>query len=356
MSILLIFPTSSFRPGLMAPQASLGAQLVKNPAAVQETPARFRGRAVLEEGMATPSSILAWRTPVDRGAWWATVHGVEKSRTRPTHGTQMAPPRGQDFIPLGAPDSFPLWRQVKRRSHPELSPEPQARLDLDSTSDFRYTPLPSAHPPPAHTPLPTPASSHFLLPSRPQPRCQARGPASPSGGAAFVPSQLLSELTGSLKTNKKAHTQHTQKHSTHSLPSQSARRDRRAGLTCQSCMLDGLTFCLLPEGGHRCVPLATESAETPSPPPQLLKIQRLDVKQARACYQSPQSCLILCNRMDCSSPGSSVSGDSGKNTGVGCRALLRGIFLTQGSNRHLLCLLHRQAGSLPLAPPGKPIM
>ena len=36
----------------------------------------------LEEGMATHSSILAWRTPIDRGAWWATVHGVTKSQTR----------------------------------------------------------------------------------------------------------------------------------------------------------------------------------------------------------------------------------------------------------------------------------
>ena len=30
----------------------------------------------LEEGMATHSSILAWRISMDRGAWWATVHGV----------------------------------------------------------------------------------------------------------------------------------------------------------------------------------------------------------------------------------------------------------------------------------------
>ena len=35
----------------------------------------------LEEGMATHSSIPAWRTPMDRGAWWATVHGVKKSQT-----------------------------------------------------------------------------------------------------------------------------------------------------------------------------------------------------------------------------------------------------------------------------------
>ena len=43
-----------------------------------------------------------------------------------------------------------------------------------------------------------------------------------------------------------------------------------------------------------------------------------------------------------------------KNTGVGCQALLQGIFPTQGSNPGLLCLLHWQAGSLPLVPPGKP--
>ena len=35
----------------------------------------------LEEGMATHSSILAWRIPTDRAAWWATIHGVAKSRT-----------------------------------------------------------------------------------------------------------------------------------------------------------------------------------------------------------------------------------------------------------------------------------
>ena len=36
----------------------------------------------LEEDMATHSSIFAWRIPMDRGAWWATVHGVAKSQTR----------------------------------------------------------------------------------------------------------------------------------------------------------------------------------------------------------------------------------------------------------------------------------
>ena len=68
-----------------------------------------------------------------------------------------------------------------------------------------------------------------------------------------------------------------------------------------------------------------------------------------------QSCPTLCDPMDCSPPGSSAQWDSpGKNTGVGCHALLQGIFLTQGSNPHLLCLLHWQVGSLSLVPPGKP--
>ena len=39
----------------------------------------------------------------------------------------------------------------------------------------------------------------------------------------------------------------------------------------------------------------------------------------------------------------------GKNTGVGCHFLLQGIFLTQGSDLRLFCLLHWLAGSLPLS-------
>ena len=35
----------------------------------------------LEEGMASLSSILAWRTPMDKGAWQTTAHGVAESDT-----------------------------------------------------------------------------------------------------------------------------------------------------------------------------------------------------------------------------------------------------------------------------------
>ena len=49
------------------------------------------------------------------------------------------------------------------------------------------------------------------------------------------------------------------------------------------------------------------------------------------CVKSLQSSPTLCDPMDYSLPGSSVHGDSpGKNSEVGCHALLQGIFPTQG--------------------------
>ena len=56
--------------------------MVKNMLALRETPVTSLGwEDPLVEGMATYSSILAWTIPMDRGAWWATVHGVTKSWT-----------------------------------------------------------------------------------------------------------------------------------------------------------------------------------------------------------------------------------------------------------------------------------
>ena len=57
------------------------AQLVKNLPAMQETLVRFIDwEEPLEEGMATHSSALAWRIPMDRGAWRAAVYGFAKSQ------------------------------------------------------------------------------------------------------------------------------------------------------------------------------------------------------------------------------------------------------------------------------------
>ena len=56
--------------------------MVKNLPAMQETWVPSLGwEDPLEEGMATHSSIIAWRIPMDKRAWQATVHGVAKSQT-----------------------------------------------------------------------------------------------------------------------------------------------------------------------------------------------------------------------------------------------------------------------------------
>ena len=57
--------------------------MVKNLSAMLETWILSLGwEDPLEEGMVTPSSILAWRILMDRGAWQAAAHGVTKSWTR----------------------------------------------------------------------------------------------------------------------------------------------------------------------------------------------------------------------------------------------------------------------------------
>ena len=75
------------------------------------------------------------------------------------------------------------------------------------------------------------------------------------------------------------------------------------------------------------------------------------------CAKSLQSCLTLCDPMDHNLPGSSVHGI------LQARILkwiamphLQGIFLTQGLNLHLFCLLHWSVGSLYQCHPGSPFI
>ena len=64
-------------------RASLVAQAVKNLLTMQMTWIRsLDSEDALEKGLTTDSSILAWRIPMDRGAWGATVHQLAKSWTR----------------------------------------------------------------------------------------------------------------------------------------------------------------------------------------------------------------------------------------------------------------------------------
>ena len=71
--------------------ASRVAQIVKNLPAVRETWVHsLSWEDPLEEGMAAHSSILAWRIPMDRGAWQAPVHGVTESDTTDHLSTQSS--------------------------------------------------------------------------------------------------------------------------------------------------------------------------------------------------------------------------------------------------------------------------
>ena len=87
----------------------------------------------------------------------------------------------------------------------------------------------------------------------------------------------------------------------------------------------------LPKAGESVLPLAECKPEVCKHGcPHILRVPSMHTK-------SLQSCPTLCNPMDCSSPGSSVHGDSaGKNTGVGCYFLFQAIFPTQELNLHLL--------------------
>ena len=72
--------------GISIPCNSIGKE---NLPAMQETWVRFLGQEYpLEKEMATHSSILAWRIPMDRGAWQTTVHGV----VRVWHDLTTKPP------------------------------------------------------------------------------------------------------------------------------------------------------------------------------------------------------------------------------------------------------------------------
>ena len=76
--------------------------------------------------------------------------------------------------------------------------------------------------------------------------------------------------------------------------------------------------------------------ETPAPSRLGLRPCPVGFQSAPAC----QSCLTLCDPMDCGPPGSCPWDSPGKNTRLGCHFLLQGIFSTQGSSLGLLCLLH----------------
>ena len=83
MSVFMLLLRGRASNALMQnPGTSLVVQWVKNPPAMQETWVRFLGRETpLEKKYGNPLQYCL-ANPIDRGAWWATVHGVEKSWTQ----------------------------------------------------------------------------------------------------------------------------------------------------------------------------------------------------------------------------------------------------------------------------------
>ena len=90
------------------------------------------------------------------------------------------------------------------------------------------------------------------------------------------------------------------------------------------------------ENLYRKVPAALLTRPKGGNKPNVHQLMNRQTKDVLLCLAA-QSCLTLCDPMDCSPPGSSVQEDSpGKNTGVGSLFLLQGNFPTQGLNQGLL--------------------
>ena len=82
LEIFKLYMQLTFAALILFLLASAVTQMVKNLPAMRETQVQSLGQEdPLEKGMATCSSTIAWRSSMDRGAWWATVHGVTKSQT-----------------------------------------------------------------------------------------------------------------------------------------------------------------------------------------------------------------------------------------------------------------------------------
>ena len=118
--------------------------------------------------------------------------------------------------------------------------------------------------------------------------------------------------------------------------------------SCISCFISRLNYL----SRSTQIPwLPLEHLHNFPPKPNKLAAQELQLQSVCVCVLVVQSCPTLCDPIDCSQPGSSLSpwNFSGKNTGVGCHSLLQDLpdpGIELGSPA-------LQADSLPSEPPGK---
>ena len=92
----------------------------------------------LERGMATHSNILAWRIPMDRGAWWATVHRVAQSWTQLKCQHACMQTLDSNSVTLEITTSVPAplgWEALKYS--PDLPAEAELETGQGATSDPR---------------------------------------------------------------------------------------------------------------------------------------------------------------------------------------------------------------------------
>ena len=98
----------------------------------------------LEEGMATHSSILAWRIVMDRGAWQTTVHGVATSWTWLSNSAQHRP------YPAGGALNLKVWEykwpdQLANYPFPSISSQSISRNLEKHIFNFLFPPAPKSH-------------------------------------------------------------------------------------------------------------------------------------------------------------------------------------------------------------------
>ena len=118
--------------------AFLVGQIVKKSACNKGDPGLIPGwENPLEEKMATHSSILAWRIPMDRGARWATVYRATKSQTWLTHNTHTYIVQFSSVQFNCSVVSYYLWPHGLQHARPPC-PSPTARVYSNSSPLSRW--------------------------------------------------------------------------------------------------------------------------------------------------------------------------------------------------------------------------
>ena len=118
--------------------AFLVGQIVKKSACNKGDPGLIPGwENPLEEKMATHSSILAWRIPMDRGARWATVYRATKSQTWLTHNTHTYIVQFSSVQFNCSVVSYYLWPHGLQHARPPC-PSPTARVYSNSSLLSRW--------------------------------------------------------------------------------------------------------------------------------------------------------------------------------------------------------------------------